>query len=145
MRFTSLRLAALVVLAGLTSGCGTGSFNASDVTVTVTPATAAILVNGQVTLQATVHHGCAGCVPFYNWVISENDGADCTWQQTPPTGPCPGGTLQAPSVEPGPTVTYIAPSTAGTYHVNGQSLYFTSLAGPPSTVAQGTSVVTVNP
>jgi|ERR1039458_6722193 hypothetical protein len=134
-----------LVLLMVMAGCGTGGFNPNNVTVTVSPAAATVSENGQVPLQATVQGGCTGCSPFYNWLISENNGADCTWVDTLPAGPCPGGTLQQPTSTSGPTVTYIAPSTAGTFHVIGQSLYYSNLSGPPTTTKQGTSVITVSP
>jgi hypothetical protein len=138
-------LCGLLALLMVIAGCSTGGFNPNNVTVTVAPATATVAENGQVALQATVQGECAGCTPFYNWLISENGGADCTWVDTPPAVPCPGGTLQQPTSASGPTVTYIAPSTSGTYHVIGQSLYYSNLSGPPTTTKQGTSVITVTP
>jgi hypothetical protein len=135
----------LLVLLMVIAGCGAGRFNPNNVTVTVSPAVATVAENGQVPLQVSVQGECAGCTPFYNWLISENDGADCTWVDTPPDGPCPGGTLQEPTSISGPTATYIAPSTTGTFHVIGQSLYYSNLSGPPTTTKQGTSVITVSP
>jgi hypothetical protein len=128
----------------VSAGCGAGGFNPNNVTVTVSPPTATIPESGQVALQAKVNGECAGCVPFYNWLISENDGAECTFEDTPPIGPCPGGTLQQATGISGPTVTYIAPGAPGTFHVVGQSLYYNSL-GPASVIKQGTSVITVSP
>jgi|SRR5579863_9259003 len=138
--------ACLLVLLMVSAGCGSaGGFNPNNVTVTVSPPTAAVSENGQVPLQASVSGECTGCTPFYNWLISENNGTDCTWIDTPPVGPCPGGTLQQPSSLSGPTITYVAPNTTGTFHVIGESLYYTNFFGPPTTTKQGTSVITVSP
>jgi hypothetical protein len=133
----------LIVLAG----CGYGSFDPNNVTVTLSPATATVSADGQVPLQATVHHNCTGCTPLYNWLIAENGDVNCSWiaDYTPPAGPCPGGTLQQPEALPGGTVTYFAPSTPGKFHVTAQSLYFTNILGPPTTTKQATSVITVRP
>jgi hypothetical protein len=133
----------LIVLAG----CGYGSFDPNNVTVVLSPATATVSADGQVRLQATVHHNCTGCTPFYNWLVAENGDVNFSWvvDSAPPVGPCPGGTLQQPSGLQGATVTYFAPDAPGKFHVTAQSLYFTNILGPPTTTKQATSVITVGP
>jgi hypothetical protein len=70
-------------------------------------------------LQATITGLCSTCSPSINtWTISEDtSGGGCVWSNTPPTVPCPSGTIQL--VVPGNflTATYHAPSTSGTFHV----------------------------
>jgi hypothetical protein len=138
-------LGLLVVTTAMT-GCSTGGgFNANNVTVTVSPATAAVPASGKAVLMATVHGLCSTCVPSINlWYVNENNpanGSICDWFTTPPTAPCPAGTIQL--TEGGDsstlTVTYFAPSTPGTYHVVAQ---WALLTGP---VQDGESVVTVGP
>ena len=117
------------------------------VTVTVSPAAVTIPANGQVTLQATVKGLCSTCISDINlWSIAENNGAICTWFDTPPAGPCPAGTIQetAGSLSNSLTVTYYAPSTPGTFHVTAE--WFDSLSfGSGTTTKNGTSVITVSP
>ena len=120
-------------------GCG-GRYNANDVTVSISPATATVPENGQMAFNATVNHFCEGCVPQLNWFISEDSGASCTWTETPPTESCPAGTVQVSEMLGSLTATYFAPSGSGTFHlVASQSVGFN---GP---YKQGTSVITVNP
>jgi hypothetical protein len=128
-------------------GCGFGGgFNASNVTVTVSPATVTIPADGQETLQATIRNYCSGCQPLYSWAISENDDTNCTWLTTPPAGPCPGGTIQETATPYGyPTVTYFAPSAPGTFHVTAEWSYGANIFAPPTTTKQGTSIITVSP
>lgn len=142
-RRRALRVGLLGLLL-VTVGCGAGRFNPNNVTVNISPAAATIPESGQVKLQLTVDGNCAGCVPFYNWLVSENSGTNCTWVDTPPTGPCPGGTLQESTSLSGPAVTYLAPDAPGTFHAIGQALYYSNL-GPATTVKQATSVIKVNP
>jgi hypothetical protein len=130
-------LALLIAVVGCGSG---GGYDANNVTVTVSPASAAVAANGQVTLNAAVHGFCSTCMPQILWTISENT-FNCTWadMNTPPVGPCPGGTIQGQG-SAGPaseTVIYFAPSTAGTYHVLASQVV--SLTYSP----QGESIVTV--
>ena len=110
------------VLLIVSAGCGTGNgFNPNNVTVSVSPATATIPTNGQVPLQATVNGLSSGYISSISlWTVTENpSGADrATLVGIVPPGPCPatiqltgGGEL---------TVTYFAPSTPGTYHVNAE-------------------------
>jgi hypothetical protein len=141
-RHRALRVGLLGLL--LVVGCGAGRFDPNNVTVNISPAAATIPESGQVKLQLTVHGNCAGCVPFYNWLVSENNGTNCTWVDTPTTGPCPGGTLQESTSLSGPAVTYLAPDTPGAFHAIGQALYYSNL-GSATTVKQATSVITVNP
>ena len=96
---------------------------ANRVTVSISPATASVAANSQVTLQATVNGLCSGCASdIFAWSISEDateGGSACDWFDTPPTVSCPAGTIQQTegASESTLTVTYHAPSTPGTYHV----------------------------
>ena len=130
-------LACLILFVG---SCGS-QYNVNDVTLTISPAATTISKSGQVALVASVNNFCALCVPQINWSIAENNGNPCLWQAghtPPPTGSCPGGTLQAQGVFP-TSVIYFGPSTAGTYHVTGsQVVSWTSSV-------TGTSVITVSP
>jgi hypothetical protein len=135
-----------LVLLIVIAGCGGGSgLDLNKVTVTVSPAAVTIPVNGQVTLRATVT-GSPGA-PFANWTIAElkingASGAQCNWQgSTPPAGPCPDGTIQGADAPPALTVTYLAPSTSGTFHVIAEW----SSAFNPVIIKDGTSVITVSP
>ena len=110
----SIRRALYAWLIGLlivTEACGGGSgtdFN--NVTVSVSPATATIPSGGQVTLQATVNGLSSN--PALNWTITElqtngASGAQCNWLgSTPPSAPCPDGTIQGADTQPSLTVTY---------------------------------------
>ena len=126
------------------AGCGGGSnFDLDNVTVTLSPSAATIPASGQVTLQATVK-GSPGA-PGLVWFIAElqtdgASGAQCNWAgATPPAGPCPDGTIQG-IVSGSLTVTYLPPSTSGTFHVVAEySLPFSTV------VKDGTAVVTVSP
>jgi hypothetical protein len=143
MRATYAKTAVLALLAVLGANCGNGGYNSENVTVTVSPATATVPENGQQPLQATVNHFCSGCVPQIEWSVAENNGLGCTWADpnTPPLGPCPGGTIQGqgPQGILSENVIYFAPSTAGTFHISASQLItFTEVVG-------GTSVLTVSP
>jgi hypothetical protein len=124
-------------------GCGSGGgYNPNNVTVTVTPASATVPENGQVTLQAAVNGYCSTCMPQLVWSVAENS-MNCTWvdMNTPPTGPCPGGTIQGQGAE-GPfseNVIYFAPGTTGTFHISASQLVTLTLN------VQGESIVTVSP
>src|SRR5215469_15407334 len=90
-------------------GCGGGSgFDPNKVTVTDSPAAATIPAGGQVTLQATV---TGTPTPFATWAIAElqtngASGSQCNWLgTTPPSGPCPDGTIEGADTPPGLTVT----------------------------------------
>ena len=148
MRSMRLRVAFLVLSTGLTLACGSGQFNPNEVAVMISPQTAAVATNGQTTLQATIKHDCNGCLPLLTWTINENEGASCDWlDNVPPTGPCPAGTLQASggAFPSGLTVTYIAPSTPGTFHVTAEWDYSPDLFGPPTITVLASSVITVTP
>jgi hypothetical protein len=143
-------LGSLLVLISLmaAAGCGTGSgFNPNHVSVSVAPATATVPVNSPLPLQATVSGLCSACLSSINlWTVTENPtGSDCaTFTGIQPPGPCPAGTIQiADGSEL--TVTYIAPTTPGTYHVNGEWDDFVNFSGPPVATKRGTSVITVSP
>ena len=130
-----------VLLLIVTPGCGGGGgFKANNVTVTVAPAAVMVPAGTQVTLQATVHGLCSTCNPSINdWSITENNGMNCSWMNTPPTGPCLGGTIQ----ETGGnflTVTYHAPSASGTFHVIAE---WCDCFANPIISKDGTSVITV--
>jgi hypothetical protein len=133
-----------VVLLIVIAGCGGGSsFDPNNVTVTVSPSAVTIPASGQVILQATVK-GSPGA-PELTWRIAElqtngASGAQCNWQgTTPPAGPCPDGTIQGADVSTSLTVTYLAPSTSGTFHVIAQDIVSLTL------VKEGTAVITVSP
>ena len=144
-------LCGLFVLLIAIAGCGSGAsgigFNPNNVTVSVSPPTAAILTNGQVPLQATVQGLSSGYISSISfWIVAENPpGAECaTFVGIVPPGPCPAGTVQlADGSEL--TVTYFAPSTPGTYHLSAQWDYSPNFNGPPSVIKIGTSVITVSP
>jgi hypothetical protein len=77
-------------------------------------------------LQATVNGFCSTCTPEIVWSVTENNGIGCTWGDvnSPPAGPCPGGTIQGQGTG-GPsslTVIYFAPNTSGTFHVSASQL-----------------------
>ena len=128
------------------AGCGGGSsVDPNNVTVTVSPSAVTIPASGQVILQATVK-GSPGA-PGLTWRIAElqtngASGAQCNWQgTTPPTpvgGPCLDGTIQGADAS-SLTVTYLAPSTSGTFHVIAQANVSLTL------VKDGTAVITVSP
>ncbi len=132
----------LCVLLIVIAGCGGGSgFDFNKVTVTVSPAAVTIPASSQVTLQATVTGVPA---PAVNWTIAElkingGSGSQCNWLgTTPPPGPCPDGTIQGADTL---TVTYLAASTSGTFHVIAEW----STAFNPVIIKDGTSVITVTP
>jgi hypothetical protein len=136
--FRALCIVSFVLLIVIT-GCG-GGVDVNNVTVTVSPSAATIPVDGQVTLKASEHHDCSQCGPLLSWGITENNGAPCTWVDTPPAGPCPAGTIQATGVGfNGPVVTYFAPSTPGTFHVVVSDVVTLTIS------TEATSVVTVSP
>jgi hypothetical protein len=132
-----------LVLMVVMSGCGGGSsFDPNNVTVTVSPSAITIPPSGQATLQATVKGSPAA--PALTWIISElqtngASGAQCNWSgTTPPAGPCPDGSIQGADAG-SLTVTYLAPSTTGTFHIIAQDNVSLSL------VKMGTAVITVGP
>jgi hypothetical protein len=132
----------LILLVAM-AGCGGGSsFDPNNVTVTVSPPAATIPASGQVTLQATVKGSPAA--PALTWSIAElqtngASGSQCNWSgATPPAGPCPDGTIQGADAS-SLTVTYLAPSTSGTFHVVAQANVSLTL------VKDGTAVITVSP
>jgi hypothetical protein len=132
----------LIVLAG----CGSGSFNPNNVTLTISPAAATIPTNGQVTLQAILKNNCPGCMgPIQSWTIAENpSGANCTtFVGIVPSGPCPAGTIQIPVTSL--TVIYVAPNTPGTNHITAEWDAFDNFNGPPTVTKDATSVITVSP
>jgi hypothetical protein len=137
-------LVLLVVIAGCGAG-STGSFNPDNVTVSVSPATATITTNGQVPLQATVLGLSSISISDISaWTVAENPiGANyATDVGIIPPEPCPAGTIQI--LTGGElTVTYFAPSTPGTYHVNAEWEDFVNFTGPPIATKTGTSVITV--
>jgi hypothetical protein len=133
-------LVLLIVIAGC--GGGSSSFDPNNVSVTVSPSAVTIPASGQVTLQAMVNGSPAA--PALNWTIAElqtngASGAQCNWSgTTPPAGPCPEGTIQGAN-NSSLTVTYLAPSTSGTFHVIAQDNVSLTL------VKDGTAVITVSP
>jgi hypothetical protein len=115
--------------------------------VSVSPATASASTNGQVLLQATVQGLPSTYISTINiWTVTENPtGADCaTDVGIVPPGPCPAGTIQLTDANE-LTVTYIASTTPGTYHVNAEWEDFVNFTGPPVATKTGTSVITVGP
>jgi hypothetical protein len=144
----ALFFVAPLVLLIVIAGCGGGGrgFDPNKVTVTVSPAAPTVAANGQVALQATVG-GCVNpsCIPSVQWTIAElqtngQSGAQCNWQgTTPPTGPCPDGTIQGTDAGTALTVTYLAPSTSGTFHVVAVWQTFFD----PIIIKQATAVITV--
>jgi hypothetical protein len=133
-------LVLLIVIAGC--GGGGSSFDPNNVTVTVSPPAVTIPASGQVTLQATVKGSPAA--PALTWSIAElqtngASGSQCNWSGAmPPAGPCPDGTIQGADAS-SPTVTYLAPTTSGTFHVVAQANVSLTL------VKDGTAVITVSP
>jgi len=132
-----------LVLLIVIAGCGGGSsFDPNNVTVTVSPSSVTIPTSGHVTLQAAVKGSPAA--PALTWSITElqtngASGSQCNWSgSTPPAGPCPEGTIQGADAS-SPTVTYLAPSTSGTFHVAAQANVSSTL------VKDGTAVITVSP
>lgn len=138
--------AGLLILLVVIPGCGGGGggFDPNKVTVAISPPAATIPASDQVTLKATVSGLCSTCASAINeWSITENNGTPCTWFDTPPFGPCPGGTIQATAngLASTLTVTYHAPGTPGTFHVIAEwCICFGS-----ATTKDGTSVITVTP
>src|SRR5277367_6058153 len=142
----ALCVIALVLLVVLV-GCGGGGsgFNPNNVTVSVSPATATVPTDGQVPLQATIQGLSSTSISqISSWTVTENpSGADCaTYAGIIPPGPCPAGTIQIAGGNE-LTVTYFAPSTPGTYHVNAEWEDFINLSGPAAATKTGTSVITV--
>jgi hypothetical protein len=132
-----------LVLLIVIAGCGGGSsFDPNNVSVTVSPPAVTIPASGQVTLRATVKGSPAA--PALTWSIAElqtngASGSQCNWSgATPPAGLCPDGTIQGADAS-SPTVTYLAPSTSGTFHVVAQANVSLTL------VKDGTAVITVSP
>jgi hypothetical protein len=131
------------VLLIVIAGCGGGSnVDPNKVTVTVSPSAVTIPASGQVTLQATVKGSPAA--PPLLWSIAElqangSTGAQCNWSgSTPPAGPCPDGSIQGADASP-LTVTYLAPSTPGTFHVVAEDIVSLTM------VKNATAVITVGP
>jgi hypothetical protein len=138
-------LVLLVVIAGCGSG-SSGSFNPNNVSVSVSPATATIPTKGSVPLQATIQGLSSISISQISaWTVTENPiGANCaTDVGIIPPGPCPAGTIQIKLTGNELTVTYFAPSTPGTYHVNAEWEDFVNPTGPPIATKTGTSVITV--
>jgi hypothetical protein len=131
-----------LVLLIVIAGCGGSSYDPNNVTVTVSPPAVTIPASSQVTLQATVKSGLGA--PAVTWSIAElqtngASGSQCNWSgTTPPVGPCPEGTIQGADANSS-TVTYLAPSASGTFHVVAHAIVSLTL------VKDGTAVVTVTP
>jgi hypothetical protein len=141
-------LVLLIVIAGCGGGGG-GGFDPNKVTVTVSPAATTVAAGGQVTLHATVA-GCVNpsCIPSVQWSIAEiqtngRSGAQCNWEGTTPPmpvdGPCLDGTIQGADNPLALTVTYLAPSTSGTFHVVAEW----ELISNPPIIKTGTAAITV--
>jgi len=142
MKLSSASFVLLVFIAGCGGG---GGMLSSNVTVTVSPATVTIATSDQVTLQATVKGTANDANPSLTWTIDElktngASGSQCNWVSTPPAGPCPDGTIQGTAANSS-TVTYHAPSSAGTFHVSAETIVSLS----PPVLKDGTSVITVGP
>jgi hypothetical protein len=145
----ALFLGSLILLASGAGGCGgKGGYNANDVTVTVAPAAKTLSPNGQVALLATVNNFCPECVPEIDWSVAENNSVPCLWgnPQSPPAGPCPGGTIQGQGAQGplSPSVIYFAPSAGGTFHVIASQIVGLTSGGQTISVT-GTAVITVSP
>ncbi len=140
--FRALGVESLVLLIVIAGCGGSSSFDPNNVTVTVSPSAVTIPASGQVTLQAMVKGSPAA--PALNWTIAElqtngASGAQCNWSgTTPPAGPCPDGSIQGADAS-SVTVTYLAPSTSGTFHVIAQDNVSLTL------VKAATAVITVSP
>ena len=138
--FGAKSLVLLIILTGC--GGGTGGFDPNKVTVAISPSAVTIQADGQVTLQATVKGSPAA--PGVLWTIAElktngASGAQCNWSgMTPPTEPCPDGSIRGADAG-SLTVTYLAPSAAGTFHVVAQDNVSLTV------VKEGTTVITVGP
>jgi hypothetical protein len=130
-----------IILLIVITGCGSGGsgFDPNNVKVTVSPAAVTVPANGQVTLHATVTGSGTVSGNALTWSFPEQT-TSCYWLDTPPTGPCPDGTIQQVTVMDFQTVTYHAPSASGTFHVVAEW----TLWGSP-VVKDGTSVITVTP
>ena len=140
--YRAFYLVSLVLLVAM-AGCGGGSsVDPNNVNVTVSPSAVTIPASSQVTLQATVKGSSAA--PALSWSIAElqtngASGSQCNWSgTTPPAGACPDGTIQGADAS-SLTVTYLAPSTLGTFHVIAQANVSLTL------VKDGTAVITVSP
>jgi hypothetical protein len=140
--FRVLGVGSLVLLIVIAGCGGSSSVDPNNVTVAVSPSAVTIPASGQVTLQATVKGSSAA--PAMTWTIAElqtngGSGAQCNWSgTTPPAGPCPAGTIQGADAS-SLAVTYLAPSTSGTFHVVAQDNVSFTL------VKNGTAVITVGP
>ena len=144
----NLRRAYLLTVLGLLSvfpACGGSSnTNFNNVVLTVSPSAATTTTGQQVSLKATIT-GVPG-TPALSWSIVElqtggASGAQCNWAgSTPPAGPCPDGTIQGADVPPNTNVTYNAPGTTGTFHIQVQW----STAFTPVITKTATATVTVN-
>ena len=153
MNLNRFLCAGSLILLIVVASCGTGSgFDANNVNLTVSPAAAAVRANGQVTLQATVTGLCSGCASsIQDWSIAADpsSGANCTFYEPPPLGPCPAGSIQetAGGMSSSLTMIYFAPSTPNTYHVTAEwtTLGGISLGGGAQVSKFGTSVITVSP
>lgn len=144
----------MLVLAVSFLGCGSSQgYNANNVTVAVSPATATVHASGKVELQATVTGLCSSCMPeIDSWGITEDagpgdsNGSSCDWftSNGPPITSCPAGTIEETPGGPSSTlaVTYHAPGTPGTYHIVAQCCGG-GLLGTLPPLKQGTSVMTV--
>lgn len=127
--------------------CGGGrATDFNNVTVTVSPTSATVTAGGQVSLNATVSGLPGDSVQLVIWSIAElqtngASGSQCNWLgSTPPPGPCPDGTIQGASPL-SDSVTYIAPSTAGTFHV----IATWSTAVNPPVIKTATATIMVTP
>src|SRR5271163_4084274 len=146
-RHLTLYITSLFLLMAF-AACGSSSkFNPNNVSVSVSPATANVATSGQLPLQASVQ-GLGSGIPssVTLWTITENPTtSDCAvYVGIVISDPCPAGTIQiANSTEL--TVTYFAPTTAGTYHVVAEWEDFVNFTGPPLATKTGTTVVTVGP
>jgi hypothetical protein len=146
MKSHRIRFLIPLVLLVLFPACGGGSgTNSNNVAVTVSPASPTVTTGGQVSLQATVTG--LSSPPALTWSIVElqangASGSQCNWLgSTPPSGPCPDGTIQGAGVPSSTSVTYLAPSGTGTFHVQVQW----SSAFSPVVAKSATSAITVTP
>lgn len=120
----SIFTAAALLLCAVVNGCGNGLPHSSDITVTVSPASATVAVSGTVTLAGSATGFTR--TPLIQWWIQESHDIDrmngcgiLMANQLPPSpSSCPFGYVAYPNVDSIPsTAVYHPPATPGTYHV----------------------------
>jgi hypothetical protein len=119
-----------VVFAALLVGCGgSGLPHSGQVSVSVSPAQAAIAANGSVGLTGTAA-GFTDTLLGRWWIqesynIDRNNDCGLLSTQAPPQSGCPYGyVMYDPNMAVPSTATYYAPATPGTYHVTFEASQF---------------------